>query len=88
MNFTTESFKVPDAAEEYFRIRITGKLTIEESNDLREIIITASASAFNNIYVDASEVTEADLSGVNEIINAHYQLAKAAKKLTFVYPQE
>ncbi len=85
MDFITESFKVPDADDEFLRIRINGKLTIEETNELRDVITTALHSSYKNIYIDASAVTEADISGINEIINAHYLLEKASKKLTFVY---
>ncbi len=85
MSFTTESFKIPDAATPCFRIRINGKLTMDDSIELRELIASALKTDYNNIYIDGADVIESDLSGVNEVINSHYLLEKASKKLTFVY---
>ena len=58
---------------------------MEESVELRKIIENSIESTYENIYLDGTDVTESDLSGVNEVINAHYMLEKASKKLTFVY---
>jgi anti-anti-sigma regulatory factor len=76
MNITTELFRVPDATEDYFRLKINGRLTIEETNEMREIVSAAITSPHRNIYIDASNVIDADLSGVNEVINAHYLLGR------------
>lgn len=85
MSFTTEAFKIPDVADACLRIRINGNLTMDDSIELREIIASVLQGDYKNIYIDGADVTESDLSGVNEVINTHYLLEKVSKKLTFVY---
>jgi anti-anti-sigma regulatory factor len=85
MNIVTDTFRPPDSDYDLFRIRISGSLIGSDSGRLRDILAETAAADFPVIYIDAAGVQEADLSGVNEIINAHYLLAKASKKLIFIY---
>ena len=42
---------------------------------------------FPVFYIDAKEVQEIDLSGINEIIHCYYTLTEAKRKMVFVYRQ-
>lgn len=85
MSIESGPFQIMDHEKESFRIKVTGKLTGEESALLRNEVTQAAQNGFDLIYIDAKEVTEADLSGINEVINSHYTLSKASKKLIFLY---
>lgn len=61
--------------------KLTGKEAALIRNEMEEIATTG----FTSIYIDASKVTAADLSGINEIIHSNYVLAQMNKKLVFAY---
>ena len=88
MNITSGPFKIIDQQKECFRIKIQDLLTSAEAAALREEVSGCIDSAYDIIYIDAKDVNEADLSGINEVINSHYILEKASKKLIFVYKKE
>lgn len=61
------------------------KLTNAEAIELREKITSLLNAKAENIYLNASEVTEVSIAGINEIINCHYMLTNANKKFVLVY---
>lgn len=78
-------FKIRDHKKDCFRISITGSLTGIAVENLREEISKCVKNDFDIIYLDVKEVTEADLSGINEVIHSHYTLDKVSKKLILLY---
>jgi anti-anti-sigma regulatory factor len=85
MNIVSGPFKVADQEKECYKIKITGHFTGNSVTALRDEIDTCVSSDYDTVYIDVKEVTEADLSGINEVINAHYTLEKNSRKLVFVY---
>lgn len=85
MSIASGPFRILDHEKDCFRIEVTGKLTGEEAAVLRTEVAQSARNGFDVIYIDVRAVTEADLSGINEVINSHYTLDKAAKKLIFLY---
>ncbi len=88
MSIVGGPFKIMDHEKDCFRIKVSAKLTGEEAALLRDEVAHSARNGFDVIYIDAKEVTEADLAGINEIINSHYTLDKAAKKLIFLYQKD
>jgi anti-anti-sigma regulatory factor len=85
MGIESGPFKISDLDGDCFKIKITGSLTGNEVSEIREQITNCIGMDYSIVYIDAKEVTEADLSGINEIIHSHYTLDKSSKKLIFVY---
>jgi anti-anti-sigma factor len=85
MNITTGTFKIADHEKEFFRIKIEGEFTGPAVEALREEVTNCISSEYDTIYIDVKQVTEADLSAANEIINAHSSLEKASKKMVLLY---
>lgn len=71
-------------SENSFVIKINGSLTSSTSLELRESLKLASKDQFDTIYIDAKDVDEVDLSGINEVIHSHYNLQLASKKLVLI----
>jgi anti-anti-sigma regulatory factor len=63
------------------------KLTGKEALLIRKEIEELTAIRCSSVYIDASNVTVTDLSGINEIIHSNYILAKTNTKLLFAYRQ-
>ena len=85
MAIITGSFKIPDHQDDRYVIKIAGALTTEQAALLREEVIKAISNPSNVIYVDTKDVTDTDLSGINEIIHSHHQLSKSSKELVLLY---
>jgi hypothetical protein len=85
MSFVIDFFKTPDKQRVNIRFRKMEQLTGKEANSIREAISELIPTEFDMIYVDASDVLIADLSGINEIIHTNYTLQNEAKRLVFVY---
>jgi anti-anti-sigma regulatory factor len=85
MNLTNTQFSIAGQQTDCIRIACEAALNGITAADIRSSI--ADAMKFNCpvVYIDAKEVEEVDLSGINEIINSHYTLSKANSKLVFVY---
>lgn len=66
-------------------IKCTGKLTGAEAAHLRLTIADCAQMHYDTVCIDAKEIIETDLSGINEIIQSHYTLAKSSKNLVFLY---
>jgi anti-anti-sigma regulatory factor len=63
------------------------QLTSKEAPLIRQEINELVASGIESIYIDASNVVHADLSGINEVIHANYVLNEMSKKLVLAYKQ-
>jgi anti-anti-sigma regulatory factor len=85
MIFSTSSIRHAGQKGERFSIKGLKKMTGEEAIAIRNLFSTLNYTAFNQVYLDASEVEQADLSGVNEIIHAHYTLQKINLPFVLVY---
>jgi anti-anti-sigma regulatory factor len=85
MSIITGPFKIADQPKECYLIKVSDTLKGPDANDLREKVADCVALGFETIYVDVKDVTDADLSGINEIINSHYTLHNEGKKLILLY---
>lgn len=85
MSIVSGPFTIMDHEKDCFRISITGPLTGAEAALLRDEVARCASNNYDIIYIDGREVTETDLSGINEVINSHYVMAKAAKKIILLY---
>lgn len=85
MSLTSGSFQILDYKTDCFRISLSGALTGADVQQLRQEVAQSIENGYGVVYVDAKGVSETDLSGINEVINAHYTLDKAGKKLVFLY---
>ena len=85
MSITCTSFRIVDHEKDAFRIKITGQFTGAESSALREEVNKCETNKYELIYIDATDTTDIDLSGINEIIHSHYTLDKVAKEVVFLY---
>jgi anti-anti-sigma regulatory factor len=85
MSLVIDFFKTPGKEKVNIRIRNMQQLTGKEATAIREEIRELMSTEFDMIYVDASDVVSADLSGINEIIHTNYSLQNTGKQLVFVY---
>lgn len=85
MSFVIDFFKTPGKQTENVRFSKLQQLTGKEASTIREKIGELMQTEFEMIYIDASDVVNADLSGINEIIHTNYTLQHAAKHLVFAY---
>ncbi|WP_019986821.1 hypothetical protein [Rudanella lutea] len=88
MSIVSGPFTIMDYEKDCFRIKVSGQLTGAEAALLRMEVAESACNGYDVIYLDAKEVTEMDLSGINEVINSHYTLDKASKKLIFLYKKD
>lgn len=88
MNITTTQFSIAGQPTDCIRITCETSLNTTTAADIRSCV--ADVMKFNCpvIYIDAKEVKEADLSGINEIIHSHYTLLQNNSKLVFVYRRD
>lgn len=85
MSISSHSFiNINDQQNCYF-IDSNQRLDASISEAIRAEIKNCLNQDFPVIYLNATDVEEIDLSGINEIIHSHYTLQKAFKKLIFVY---
>lgn len=87
MNMTIDFFNTPVAGEKHFRIGNLQQLTGKEAATVREEIAQLVEGCATSVYLDATKVKAADLSGINEIIHTNYILAQAKKQFVFAYRQ-
>lgn len=85
---STSVFRTSDMEEDGFLIKMEGVLDAAGAEALRASVEQCLHGICFTIYVDAAAVTEAGLSGINEIIHSHYTLDKAGRKLIFVYRKD
>lgn len=85
MNLINTQFSIVEHSTDCLRITCDAALNGITAADIRSSIADAMKFSYPVIYIDAKEVNEADLSGINEIIHTHYTLSNANCKLVFVY---
>lgn len=85
MSIHTNLFKTPDSHRENFSIGQFNQLTGTEAAAIRKAVMACLQADYETVYVDASAVKEADLSGINEIIHTHYALQNTKLQMIFVY---
>jgi anti-anti-sigma regulatory factor len=85
MILTTGLFKNPGQVKENLCISGFTRLTGAEANHIRSEMAQCLSADVDTVYVNAKEVTDADLSGINEIIHTNYTLQQTGKELVFVY---
>jgi len=78
-------FKTYNSKQGNIRIGNLNGLTVKEAAILREEIKDFAKTNFTKIYVDAKNVHEVDISGINEIIYAHSLLDPIGKKIVLAY---
>lgn len=78
-------FKTNKSKYGNLRIGSLNSLTGKEAAIIRDEIKEFAATNFEKIYIDTKHVQEVDLSGINEIIHAHYLLQSAGKKIVLAY---
>ncbi len=88
MSITISSFINTAQIEQAMRITCETDLKASEAIELRAVIATAMQDDCNVIYLDTQAVNEADLSGINEIIHAHYTITNATKRFVLLYKKE
>jgi len=87
MSIEGEVFRIADQEVNGYKLVITGNLLAEDAGSLRKFIENCLKSQFTQLYIDAKNIKEVDLTGINEIIHSSYTLKNAGKELTFVYRQ-
>ena len=70
------------------RITCTGNLTGSEATEIRNEISNCIANGYQTIYLDTKEVTNVDLSGINEVIHSAYTLANTKSQFIVIYKSE
>jgi len=88
MIIRTSSFRTPNGQKENFSINQFTKLTGEEATAIRKAIADCLQADYETVCVDAKDVIDVDLSGINEIIHTNYKLQNTNLKLVFVYRQK
>jgi hypothetical protein len=77
--------KAADSSKGHLRLGNLEQLTAREAAIIRNEIKEFTQTQFENFYIDASNVAEATLSGINEVIHNHYLLSGTNKKIILVY---
>lgn len=85
MIIRTGIFKTANGKKDHYRIGNFTQLTGTEATAIRNEIGSFLMSDLTTVYVDAKDATEADLSGINEIIHTNYTVRKADKKMILIY---
>lgn len=78
---------LPIANREHSSVCISGftKLAGVEIASLRDEVKLCMNLNCTRVYLDARNVNHTDLSGINEVIHAHYCLSQINKELVLVY---
>lgn len=81
----TDTFLTAGNGKENLCLQLYSRLTANEAIVLRKAIQENLATGYDKIYIDARDVAEADLSGINEIIHSSYVMRHSTTKLVFAY---
>ena len=87
MTIISSPFRIQDQDKDCLRISIKGSLTGVNAEVLRSQVAASLRSDYELVYIDAAEVTEVNLAGINEVIHSDATLKKASKELVFLYRQ-
>lgn len=85
MNIINSQFTLAGETKDCLRLSCNYELTSATATELRNELKRFMLFDFPVFYIDAKDVTEVDLSGINEIINSHYTLAANNRKMVFIY---
>ena len=85
MMLIIDTFITAGTGKENLCLQLYSRLTGAEASMLRKSIQENLDKGYDKIYIDAREVTEADLSGINEIIHTHFVLQQSNTNLVFAY---
>ena len=85
MAITIKDFDIQDIHKGTIQVLITEKFTNEDTEVFRALIDEHLKEKADIIYLDLREITEIDLSGVNEIIHTHEKMKLQNKELVVVY---
>lgn len=80
--------KAADSNKGHLRLGNLKQLTAGEASIIRNEIKEFAQTQFERFYIDASNVADATLSGINEIIHNHYLLSGTNKKIILVYRKD
>jgi hypothetical protein len=87
MNLTGSAFKISGIERDCYRIFCNEQITGTEATFIRDEIAGLIKSDFERIYIDAKNVKEINLSGINEIIHSHFITSLSNTKIVFLYRQ-
>lgn len=87
MNITNTQFTLVGEPLDCIRLVCENELNGATAADIRTELNRCMKFDFPVFYIDAKDVKQADLSGINEIIHSHYTLAAANRNMVFVYRQ-
>ncbi len=85
MAITIKDFDIQDIHKDTIQVLITEKFTNEETEIFRTLIEEQLNATTDLIYLDLREISEIDLSGVNEIIHTHEKMKLQHKELVVIY---
>jgi anti-anti-sigma factor len=85
MKIIKSTFKITGQAEESYKLEVYNDFVSSIVDEFRKEINDCITNNYKSIYIDLKEVEKMDLSGINEVINAYYNLDKVSKKLILVY---
>jgi anti-anti-sigma regulatory factor len=87
MNIPSTTFRIAGSKIDCLQLQVSGCLKSAEAEAIRKELNLCKEQAYDAIYMDVKNVTDTDLSGINEIINSHYTLMQLNKQLILVYKQ-
>lgn len=85
MAIQIKDFDIQDIHKDTIQVLITEKFTNEETEAFRDLMEEQLKEKSDIIYLDLRELTEIDLSGVNEIIHTHEKMKLLNKELVVIY---
>ncbi len=86
MNIETTAYTTLNNSNvDNFKIHNFEKLTKEEAKQIRDIVNGCLQSNYQTIFLDTKNVTQVDLSGINEVIHSFYTLNGSSKNLVLAY---
>jgi len=81
-------FSLLDQSGSLLCLHHLGQLGAAEAAAIRETIYYQVRNGHQKVYLDARGVKKADLSGINEIIQAQHSLRRYDKNLVLVFEQD
>ena len=85
MNVTSTHLSLPGEQKDCLRIICENELNSATAFLIRDELSHYEAYDFPAFYIDVKDVREADLSGINEIINCYYRLNQKGRAMVLVY---
>lgn len=85
MSIEIGPFKIIDHQNDSYCIKVTEQLVADDAVLLRQAVNDCISTSYDVIYIDLKDVLKVDLSGINEVINAHYAFKNVSKQLILLY---